>query len=131
MDNWGRPPLEFVGRLNSFYRKVPQTFPHQLVPPSATLASEQFVSRLSIRKVYRYRHTNSREKVTLSHTEKAKFTGQLPILLAQACRFGDQYSTTRAMSLLPTFTIPGWTQVTIAVVAILSQLKSLYDPPLL
>jgi hypothetical protein len=45
--------------------------------------------------------------------------------LAQACRFGDQHSTTRTMSPL---TIPGWTQATIAVIAILSQLKSLYDP---
>jgi len=32
------------------------------------------------------------------------------------------------MSLLPTFSFPRWTQATIAVIAILSQLKSLYDP---
>jgi hypothetical protein len=32
------------------------------------------------------------------------------------------------MSLLPTFSFPGWTQATIAVISILSQLKSLYDP---
>jgi hypothetical protein len=32
------------------------------------------------------------------------------------------------MSLFPAFSIPRWTQATIAVIAILSQLKSLYDP---
>jgi hypothetical protein len=32
------------------------------------------------------------------------------------------------MSLFTTFSIPGWTQATTAVIAILSQLKSLYDP---
>jgi hypothetical protein len=81
-----------------------------------------------MRKVCRCGHANSREKVAFTHTEKTKSAGQLPILLAQACRFRDQYSTTRAMSLLTTFSIPGWTQATIAVIAILSQLKSLYDP---
>jgi hypothetical protein len=37
-------------------------------------------------------------------------------------------SSTEAMPALPTLSAPGWTQSTIAVVAILYQLNSLYDP---